>query len=176
MNYDRPQKTKLSSGENAIDVEFRAVESVLTPKSIAIVGVSDRGEGGWSKIIFDNLKESTSSSTVFLINPKREEIWGEKCYPNLGVIPDQIDVVDLFQRSEMVPPFAQEAIQIGAKVLWMQLGVENKAAAKLAEDAGLEVVMDRCMKIEYARLFGGLNFIGIDTGVISAKRPLWVPY
>ena len=142
-------------------------------KTIAMVGLS----ANWYRPSFFAAKYLQDHGfRVIPVNPNYTEILGEKCYPNLGVIPDQIDVVDLFQRSEMVPPFAQEAIQIGAKVLWMQLGVENKAAAKLAEDAGLEVVMDRCMKIEYARLFGGLNFVGIDTGVISAKRPLWVPY
>ena len=142
-------------------------------KTIAMVGLS----ANWYRPSFFAAKYLQDHGfRVIPVNPNYTEILGEKCYPNLGVIPDQIDVVDLFQRSEMVPPFAQEAIQIGAKVLWMQLGVENEAAAKLAEDAGLEVVMDRCMKIEYARLFGGLNFVGIDTGVISAKRPLWVPY
>ncbi len=73
-------------------------------------------------------------------------------------------------------PFAEAAIKVGAKVLWLQLGVINEEAAHRARAAGLEVVMDRCMKIEHARLFGGLHFIGVDTRVVSSKRPLWVPY
>jgi predicted CoA-binding protein len=75
-----------------------------------------------------------------------------------------------------VPPIVEDAIKIGAKVVWMQLGIVNEEAARRAEEAGLEVVMNRCMKIEHARLFGGLNFIGVYTGVISSKRPRWLPY
>ncbi|MDH3690964.1 MAG: CoA-binding protein [Gammaproteobacteria bacterium] len=113
---------------------------------------------------------------VIPVNPKYDEILGEKCYAGLKDIPEKIEVVDLFQRSERVPPFVDDAIEIGAKVAWMQLGIVNEKAAQKARDAGLEVVMNRCMKIEYARLFGGLNFIGVNTGVVSSKRPLWVPY
>jgi predicted CoA-binding protein len=82
-----------------------------------------------------------------------------------------VDIVDLFQRSERVPLFLADTIEIGAKVLWMQLGIVNEQVAKKAREAGLEVVMNRCIKIEYARLFGGLNTIGVNTGIISAKRP-----
>lgn len=108
------------------------------------------------------------------VNPNYREILGEKCYPDLSSVPGKVDVVDLFQKPEQVPPFVDQAIAIGAKVVWMQLGIINEAAAKRARDAGLEVVMDRCMKIEYARLFGGLNLVGVNTRVISAKRPLYV--
>ena len=108
---------------------------------------------------------------VIPVNPNYDEVLGEKCYPDLASIPDAVDVVDLFQRPERVLPFAHQAVAIGARVLWMQLGVVNEEAAALARDAGLAVVMDRCMKIEHARLFGGLHFIGVATGVISARRP-----
>ena len=113
---------------------------------------------------------------VIPITPSYEEILGERCYPRLRDVPDAIDVVDCFRRSEEIPAIAREAVDAGAKVLWMQLGIENMEAAHMPEAAGLEVVMNRCMKIEYARLFGGLNFVGVNTKVISAKRPLWVPY
>ena len=86
-------------------------------------------------------------------------------------VPIPVDIVDLFQRVERVPPFVDQAIEIGAKVVWMQLGIVHDEAAQKAQQAGLEVVMDRCMKIEYARLFGGLNTIGVNTGIISAQRP-----
>ncbi|MBT8446169.1 MAG: CoA-binding protein [Gammaproteobacteria bacterium] len=112
--------------------------------------------------------------TVIPVNPKYESILGETCYPDLTSIPEPPEVVDLFQRSERVGPFVDQAIEIGARVVWMQLGVVNEAAAERARAAGLEVIMDRCMKIEYARLFGGLNWCGVDTGIISAKRPLSV--
>ena len=85
-------------------------------------------------------------------------------------------MVDCFRRAEEIPALAEDAIAIGAKVLWMQLGVVNEAAAARAREAGLEVVMDRCVKIEYARLFGGLNLVGVNTGVISAKRPTTLPH
>lgn len=114
--------------------------------------------------------------TVVPVNPAYEEVLGQKCYPSLTDIPDPVEVVDIFQRAEKVPPLVEQAIEIGAKVVWMQLGVVNEEAAQRARDAGLEVVMNRCMKIEYGRLFGGLNFIGVDTKIISSSRPTWVPY
>lgn len=112
--------------------------------------------------------------TVVPVNPNEKEILGEMCYPNLKAIPGRVDVVDLFQRAEAVTPFVEDAIAIGAKVVWMQLGIVNEAAAAKARAAGLEVVMNRCMKIEYARLFGGLNLCGVNTGVISSRRPAFV--
>jgi predicted CoA-binding protein len=108
---------------------------------------------------------------VIPVNPSYQEVLGQKCYPALRDIPGKVDIVDCFRKSEEIMPLAEDAIVIGAKVLWMQIGVVNEAAAEKARRAGLEVVMDRCVKIEYARLFGGLNWAGVNTGVISAKRP-----
>ncbi len=108
------------------------------------------------------------------VNPNYQEILGETCYPDLVSIPGRVDVVDLFQKPDRVMPFVRQAIEIGARVVWMQLNIINEEAADLARDAGLQVVMDRCMKIEYARLYGGLNLVGVNTRVISAKRPLFV--
>ena len=112
---------------------------------------------------------------VIPVTPRYEEVLGEKCYPSLDAIPVPVDVVDCFRRAEEIPAIAEAAIAMGARVLWMQLGIRNEEAAARAETAGLEVVQDRCMKIEYARLFGGLSFVGVDTKVISAKRPKTVP-
>ena len=112
---------------------------------------------------------------VIPVTPRYEEVLGEKCYPSLDAIPVPVDVVDCFRRTEEIPAIAEAAVAIGARVLWMQLGIRNEEAAARAEAAGLEVVQDRCMKIEYARLFGGLSFVGVDTKVISAKRPKTVP-
>ena len=114
--------------------------------------------------------------TLIPVNPNYEEVLGQKCYPSLLDIPEPVDVVDIFQRSDKVPPLVEQAIEIGAKVVWMQLGVVHPEAAERARRAGLEVVMDHCMKIEYGRLFGGLNFIGVNTKIISSARPTWVPY
>ena len=105
------------------------------------------------------------------VNPTHPEILGEKCYASVTDIPFAVDVVDCFQRPEKIPPIARDAVKIGAKVLWMQLGIRNEQAAKFASDAGLDVVQDRCVKIEHARILGGLNWAGVNTGVISAKRP-----
>lgn len=113
---------------------------------------------------------------VIPVNPRYEEILGEKSYARVQDIPEPIDVVDCFRKPEDIPPLADAAIEVGAKVLWMQLGIVNEGAAAKAEAAGLEVIMNRCMKIEFARMFGGLNFVGVDTKIISAKRPMWLPY
>jgi len=99
-------------------------------------------------------------------------VLGEKCHASLRDIRERVDLVDCFRRSEEIPAIAEDAIAIGAKVLWMQLGVANQEAAKRASDAGLDVVMNRCVKIEHARILGGLNFAGVNTGVISARRAI----
>lgn len=113
---------------------------------------------------------------IIPVNPRYEAILGEKCYRSLRDIPEKVDIVDCFRKTADIPPICDDAIAIGAKVLWQQLGVRNEAAARKAEAAGLESVMDRCVKIEHGRLFGGLNWIGVNTRVISAKRPRWLAY
>ncbi len=111
---------------------------------------------------------------IIPVNPRYDSVLGEKCYGSLEDIPEPVEMVDLFQRSEQVEPFVEQAIRINARVVWMQLGIVNEKAAQKARAAGLEVVMDRCVKIEYARLFGGLNLVGVNTRVISSRRPLTV--
>ena len=113
---------------------------------------------------------------VIPVNPKYETILGEKCYKSLRDIPEPVDMVDVFRKTQDVPPIADEAIAIGAKVLWQQLSVRNEAAAAKARAAGLDAVLDHCVKIEHGRLFGGLNWVGVNTKVLSAKRPRWLPY
>jgi len=113
---------------------------------------------------------------VIPVNPKYSEILGQRCYKTLQEVPEKIDIVDVFRKTEDVMPVAEAAIAVRAKVLWQQLGVRNEAAAAKARAAGLDVVMDRCVKIEHGRLFGGLNWVGVNTRVISAKRPRWLAY
>jgi len=115
---------------------------------------------------------------VIPVNPRYagKKVLGETCYASLRAVPEKVDIVDVFRRSQDVPPIAEEAIAIGAKVLWQQIGVKNEAAAEKARAAGLDTVVDRCVKIEHARLFGGLNWVGVNTRVISAKRPRWLAY
>jgi len=115
---------------------------------------------------------------VIPVNPRYagKKVLGETCYASLRAVPEKVDIVDVFRRSQDVLPIAEEAIAIGAKVLWQQIGVKNEAAAEKARAAGLDTVVDRCVKIEHARLFGGLNWVGVNTRVISAKRPRWLAY
>lgn len=108
---------------------------------------------------------------IIPVNPRSAEILGERCYASLLDIPDRVDMVDVFRRTADVLPIAQQAVQIKARCLWQQIGVLNLEADKLARDAGLDSVMDRCVKIEHARIFGGLHWAGVNTRVISAKRP-----
>ena len=107
---------------------------------------------------------------IIPVNPRYTEVLGETCYPDLKAVPEPVDVVDCFRKSGEIPAIADDAIAIGAKVLWMQLGIVNDEAARRASLAGLDVVMNRCVKIEHARILGGLNWAGVNTGVISAKR------
>jgi predicted CoA-binding protein len=107
---------------------------------------------------------------VIPVNPREPEILGRKSYPSVTAVPDPVEVVDIFREPAAVPAIVEEAIAKNAKVIWMQLGVIHEGAAERARQAGLQVVMDRCMKIEHARFFGGLNTVGMNTAVVSARR------
>lgn len=115
---------------------------------------------------------------IIPVNPRYagREVLGERCYASLRDIPDRVDIVDVFRRTEDVLPIAQDAIAVGARVLWQQIGVTNREAHERALAAGLDAVMNRCIKIEHGRLFGGLNWVGVNTKVVSAKRPRVLPY
>jgi len=141
--------------------------------TIAVVGLSAE----WHRPSFFAAKYMQEHGyRVIPVNPRyaalASQILGERCYASLSEIPDPVDIVDIFRRSEDVLPIARQALQIGAKCLWQQIGVINLDADRLVREAGLDSVIDRCVKIEYARLFGGLNLVGVDTKIISAKRPL----
>ena len=111
---------------------------------------------------------------VVPVNPRESEILGQTCFPSILAVAEHdlsaVKMIDLFRRPADIPPLVEEAIEVGAEVVWMQLGVINHEAAKMAVDAGLTVVMDRCVKIEHARFFGGLNTIGLNTGIVSSRR------
>ena len=144
-----------------------------TNRVIAVVGLS----GDWFRPSYFAAKYMIEHGyTVIPVNPRYQEILVQRCYKSLRDIPVKIDIVDVFRKTGDVMPIAEDAIAIGAKVLWQQLGVKNREAAGNAEAAGMETVMDRCGKIEHARLFGGLNWAGVNARVISAKRPQWLPY
>lgn len=140
---------------------------------IAVVGLS----GDWFRPSYFAAKYMMEHGyTVIPVNPHNDSILGQKCYKSLRDIPVKVGIVDCFRKTADIPPICEEAIAIGAKVLWQQLGVTNAEATRKAELAGLDAVMDRCVKIEHGRLFGGLNWCGVNTRVISAKRPQWLPY
>lgn len=128
-----------------------SIESILDYKTIAIVGISDDPERP-SNFVARFLKEH--GYKIIPVNPKLTKWKGEKCYPDLLSIPEKVDIVDIFRRSEAIPPIVDEAIAIKAKVVWMQEGIINEEAAAKAREAGIEVVMDKCTKKEYVEFKG----------------------
>jgi uncharacterized protein len=136
-------------------------------KTIAVVGLS---ANWWRPSYFAAKYLKEHGYRIVPVNPAYAEVLGEKCYRSLAEVPEKIDIVDCFRKSQEMPALAAEAVAVGAKCLWMQLGVVNAEAAATAQAAGLDVIMDRCVKIEHGRLFGGLNFAGVNTKVISSKR------
>jgi len=136
-------------------------------KTLAVVGLSAQ----WHRPSHFAAKYMQEHGyRVIPVNPGNDEILGERCYKSLRDIPEKVDIVDCFRKSADIGPIAEDAIAIGAKVLWMQLGVHNEAARARAEAAGLEVIENRCVKIEHGRFFGGLGWAGVNTKVITAKR------
>ena len=136
-------------------------------RTIAVVGLS----ADWHRPSFFVAKYLQGHGyRVLPVNPKYADILGEKSYARLEDIPVAVDMVDVFRKPADVSDIARSAVAIGAKCLWQQLGVANLEADQIARAAGLDSVMDRCVKIEHARLFGGLNWVGVNTGVISARR------
>ena len=139
-----------------------------TCKTVAVVGLSDEWHRP-SNFVAKYLQ--SHGYRVIPVNPRYQSVLGERCYARLEDIPEPVDMVDVFRKPADVPPIAASAVAIGAKCLWQQLGVANREADAIARAAGLDSVMDRCVKIEHARLFGGLHWVGVDTQVISARRP-----
>ncbi len=140
---------------------------LLESRSIAVVGLS----ADWHRPSNFAAKYLMGFGyRVHPVNPRAESILGVRSHPDLASVSGPVDVVDCFRRAEHAPALAREAVAIGAKTLWLQLGVVSEEAARIAAEGGLDVVMDRCMKIEHGRLFGGLNWAGVNTRVISARR------
>jgi len=152
--------------------------------TLAVVGLSPQ----WHRPSYFAAKYMQSHGyRIVPVNPlvaaEGGSILGERCYASvveaaqaIAAQGGHIDMVDCFRKSADIPPLAEEAIAIGARCLWLQLGVTNEEAAERAEAAGLQVIQNRCVKIEHARLFGGLGWAGVNTRVISAKRPQQLPY
>ena len=138
-----------------------------TCHTIAVVGLSAE----WHRPSYFAAKYMQEHGyRIVPVNPRYPEILGERCYARLEDIPFPVDMVDVFRKTADVLPVARSAVAIGAKCLWQQIGVKNLEADALAHAAKLDSVMDRCVKIEHARLFGGLHWAGVNTGLVSARR------
>ena len=138
-------------------------------RSIAVVGVSSKTSRP-SYFVATYLLSSSCDYELWFVNPAETEILGHPVYPSLADLPVVPDLVDVFRRSDGLPDVARDAVAVGAKVFWAQLGLHNDEAVAIAHGAGLDVVTNRCLKIEHARFHGGLHLAGFDTGVISSKR------
>ena len=126
----------------------QSIDRILAMSTIAVVGLSPKEERASNEVARYLLDHGYR---IIPVNPVQEEILGQKCYPNLAAIDEPVDVVDVFRRPEHCPPIAEEAVSIGAKALWLQLGIASDEAARIASTGGLLVVMDHCMKIEHRR-------------------------
>lgn len=147
------------------------LQIIQAAQSVALVGVSA------NPIRSSNFVAAYLLRTpwrVYMVNPAYDEVLGERCYASLADLPEVPDVVDVFRREDAIPAVAADAIDVGAKVLWLQLGLRHETAAAAARAAGLLVVQDRCLKIEHARFSGRLNLAGFNTGLIEStrRRPL----
>jgi predicted CoA-binding protein len=142
-------------------------EILHTARTVAIVGLS-------SNVLrpshFVGFYLQRHGYRIVPVNPNEREVLGERAYASLSEVPFHIDVVDLFRASAFVPGLAEEAVRIGAGALWMQFGVISGQGARIAEQGGLKVVMDRCMKVEHARTMGRMHWLGFNTGVVKAQR------
>lgn len=143
------------------------VDTLRSARTVAIVGLSP-----------DPLRPSNfigfylqrHGYRIVPVNPREREVLGEKSYPSLRDLPMQVDVVDVFRRPDAVPDIARDAAATGARTLWLQFGVISADGARIAEESGVRVVMDRCMKVEHARHLGRMHWLGFNTGVVTARR------
>lgn len=141
-----------------------------TAKSVAIVGASPNTAR--SSYFVSTYLLASSDYRVYFVNPRATEILGEKVYPDLASLPEVPDIVDVFRKGSDIPSVIDDVLAIGAKTIWVQLGIWNQDAAVYGESKGLTVVMDRCIKIEHARFHGGLHLLGFDTGQITARKTI----
>lgn len=139
-------------------------------RTIAIVGASDNPAR--ASYFVGTYLLASSDYTVWFVNPRATEILGEPVYASLADLPAEPDIVDVFRKPSDLPEVLAESIDVGAKTLWLQLGISDDAIAEQAHAAGMNAVMNRCLKIEHARFHGGLHLAGFNTGVISSRRQL----
>ena len=146
------------------------LEILRRTKRVAIVGMSSKSARASYFVVTYLLADSDYE--LSFVNPAETEILGRPVYPSLAALPEPPDLVDVFRRHDELVNVTDEAVAAGARTLWLQLGLSHDEAAERAAAAGLDVVMNRCLKIEHARFHGGLHLAGFDTGVISSRRRL----
>jgi predicted CoA-binding protein len=139
-------------------------------KSVAIVGASPNPAR--SSYFVGTYLQQSSDFKIYFVNPNATEILGQPAYPDLASLPEVPDIVDVFRKASDIPQVIDEVVAIGAPTVWVQLGIWNQEAAEYGESKGLNVVMDRCIKVEHARFHGGLHLLGFDTGQITARKTL----
>lgn len=168
LSQEQSLNPTILSEEKGIYKDARNIQQILrTAKTIAMVGLSNKAERPSNFVASYLLSEGYQ---VIPVNPRVSEILGQQSYPDLQSIPVPIDVVDIFRAPAACDDIVSEAIEVGAKAIWMQLGVINRNAAHAAIDAGRMTIMDCCMKIEHGRYNGSLHLVGMNTGIITARR------
>ena len=143
------------------------IQAALSERRIAIVGLSSNELRASN---FVGYYMQRHNYDVIPVNPREQEILGNTCYSSLTEVPGDVDVVDVFRASDAVPAIAREALEIGAKYLWLQFGVISEEGIRIAEEGGLQLIVDRCLKVEHARYIGRMHWLGFNTQVISAER------
>lgn len=160
--------TRLTAEERKLYQDVETIRDLLhRARTVAIVGLSDKKERA-SNFVGSYLK--SEGYKIIPVNPNLSEVLGEKSYPDLKSIPEPVDIVDIFRRPDEIMPIVEQAIEIKARAIWMQLLIVNRDAAKLAKDNGLIVIMDKCMKIEHGRYIGTLHWAGMNTEIVTAKK------
>ena len=147
--------------------DSEVIQRVLAMRSVAIVGLSGN-ELRASNFVGRYLQRN--GYDIFPVNPREKTILGQRSYASLSDISEAIDVVNVFRQPSAVPAIAREAVSMGARCLWLQYNVISEEGAKIASEAGMDVVMDRCMKVEHARYLGRMHWLGFNTGRITATR------
>lgn len=168
LSCDISLNTTLTDEQRVVYQDSATIQRLLgESKTVAIYGLSTDTQKA-SYFVASYLK--SHGYRIIPINPNAAEILGEKCYPTITAIPDKIDILNIFRRASEVPPLIDEAIARKIPAVWLQLRIINMPAAEKARAAGLTVILDKCIKMEHGRYFGGLNLAGMNTEIISAKR------
>jgi predicted CoA-binding protein len=161
--YIQPSTPALSRYQDALVIQ----EILNKAHTVAVVGLSPNVLRPSNFVGFYMQRHGYR---IVPVNPREKEILGEKSYPSLKAIPFQVDIVDVFRAPDAVPEIAREAVAAGAGALWLQFGVISTDGARIAEDGGVKVVMDRCMKVEHARHLGRMHWLGFNTGNVTSQR------